>query len=124
MPSRKINLGVPFYGRLGATTTKSYDELRENYINKNGYIYRFDDEALVPYLIKDSIFAMSFENDLSIFLKAQYVLQHCLGGIFSWTSTYDQANILGRAMYLSINDPYNFEQELKDIYGSVPTLPE
>jgi len=29
MPSRKINLGVPFYGRLGATNTKSYDELRE-----------------------------------------------------------------------------------------------
>ncbi|MCI6736839.1 MAG: peroxiredoxin [Intestinibacter sp.] len=124
MPSRKINLGVPFYGRLGATTTKSYDELRENYINKNGYIYKFDNEALAPYLIKDALFSMSFDNDLSIFLKAQYVLQHCLGGIFSWTSTYDQANILGRAMYLSINDPYNFEQELTDIYGSIPTLPE
>ena len=43
MPSEKILLGVPFYGRLGATTTASYDELRRNYINKNGYDYRFDD---------------------------------------------------------------------------------
>lgn len=124
MPSKKINLGVPFYGRLGATTTKSYDELRENYINRNGYVYKFDTEALAPYLIKDAIFAMSFDNDLSIFLKAEYVLQNCLGGIFSWMSTYDQANILGRAMYLSINDPYNFEEELRDIYGNVPSLPQ
>ena len=124
MPARKINLGVPFYGRLGATNTKSYDELRENYINKNGYNYQFDSSALVPYLEKDGDFAMSFDNDLSIFLKAQYVIQNCLGGIFSWTSTYDQANILGRAMYLSINDMYNFEDELRDIYGSVPTLPQ
>ena len=29
MPSEKILLGVPFYGRLGATITKSYDELRK-----------------------------------------------------------------------------------------------
>ena len=124
MPSRKINLGVPFYGRLGATNTKSYDELRENYINRNGYVYKFDNQALVPYLVKDNEFAMSFDNDLSIFLKVQYVIQNCLGGIFSWTSTYDQANILGRAMYLSINDMYNFEDELRDIYGDVPSLPE
>ena len=37
MPSEKILLGVPFYGRLGATITKSYDELRKSYINKDGY---------------------------------------------------------------------------------------
>ena len=124
MPSRKINLGVPFYGRLGATNTKSYDELRENYINKNGYVYQFDNQALVPYLVKDNTFAMSFDNDLSIFLKAKYVIQNCLGGIFSWTSTYDQANILARAMYLAIHDMYNFEDELRDIYGDVPSLPD
>lgn len=123
MPSSKINLGVPFYGRLGATNTKSYDELRRNYINKNGYIYQFDNDALAPYLIKDGVYAMSFDNDLSIFLKSQYVLQNCLGGIFSWTSTYDQANILLRAMYLSINDPYNFQEELIGIYGEIPSLP-
>ncbi|WP_297136327.1 peroxiredoxin [Terrisporobacter sp.] len=120
MPSQKILLGVPFYGRLGATITRSYDELRKSYINKNGYEYRFDNVAKVPYLVKDGQFAMSFDNDLSIFLKAQYVLNNCLGGIFSWTSTYDQANILARAMYQSINNPVGFEQELIDIYGEIP----
>ncbi|MBC5996344.1 chitinase [Romboutsia ilealis] len=117
MPSQKILLGVPFYGRLGATTTVSYDELRRNYINKNGYEYRFDNVAKVPYLVRDGQFAMSFDNDLSIYFKAQYVLNNCLGGIFSWTSTFDQANILARAMYESINNPLNFRKELEDIYG-------
>ena len=117
MPSQKILLGVPFYGRLGATTTVSYDELRRNYINKNGYEYRFDNVAKVPYLVRDGQFAMSFDNDLSIYFKAEDVLYKCLGGIFSWTSTFDQANILARAMYESINNPLNFRKELEDIYG-------
>ena len=120
MPSEKILLGVPFYGRLGATITKSYDDLRRNYINKNGYEYRFDDQAKVPYLVKDGQYAMSFENELSIYIKAQYVLNNCLGGIFSWTSTYDQANILANAMYQSINNPAEYADELKDEFGEIP----
>ena len=120
MPSEKILLGVPFYGRLGATVTKSYDDLRRNYINKNGYEYRFDNQAKVPYLVKDGQYAMSFENELSIYLKAQYVFDNCLGGIFSWTSTYDQANILANAMYQSINNPSEYANELESEFGEIP----
>ena len=120
MPSEKILLGVPFYGRLGATITKSYDELRKSYINKDGYEYRFDNDAKVPYLVRDGVFAMSFDNEVSIFLKAQYVLENCLGGIFSWQSTFDQANILARAMYESINNPVGYAQELEDTFGPIP----
>ncbi len=119
MPPEKILLGLPFYGRLGATTTKSYDELRTNFINKNGYVFQFDDVAKVPYLIKDGEFAMSYDDPLSIYFKGNYVLQNCLGGIFSWTSTYDQANILAKAMYDSINDPYLFKEELTNVYGDL-----
>lgn len=120
MPSEKILLGVPFYGRLGATITKSYDELRKSYINKDGYEYRFDNDAKVPYLVRDGEFAMSFDNEVSVYLKAQYVLQNCLGGIFSWQSTFDQANILARAMYESINNPVGYAQELEDTFGPIP----
>ena len=120
MPSEKILLGVPFYGRLGATITKSYDELIKSYINKDGYEYRFDNDAKVPYLVRDGEFAMSFDNEVSIFLKAQYVLENCLGGIFSWQSTFDQANILARAMYESINNPVGYAQELEDTFGPIP----
>ena len=122
MPSEKILLGVPFYGRLGATITRSYDELRKSYINKNGYSYRFDNDAKVPYLVKDGEFAMSFDNEVSTFLKAKYVRQNCLGGIFSWQSTFDQANILLRAMYESINNPIGYENELQDTFGEIPSL--
>ncbi len=122
MPSEKILLGVPFYGRLGAAITRSYDELRKSYINKNGYQYNFDDQAKVPYLVKDGEFAMSFDNEVSIFLKSQYVLQNCLGGIFSWQSTFDQANILARAMYESINNPIGYENELQNTFGEIPSL--
>ena len=120
MPSEKILLGVPFYGRLGATITKSYDELRKSYINKDGYEYRFDNDAKVPYLVRDGEFAMSFDNEVSTYLKAQYVLENCLGGIFSWQSTFDQANILARAMYESINNPVGYAQELEDTFGPIP----
>ncbi|WP_331681687.1 peroxiredoxin [Romboutsia sp.] len=117
MPASKILLGVPFYGRLGATITKSYDQLRESYINKNGYEYVFDEKAQVPYVMKEDQFAMSYDDPLSIYLKGQYVLKNCLGGIFAWTSTYDQANILAKAMYDSINNPVLFKEELENIYG-------
>jgi len=117
MPRSKILLGIPFYGRLGATITKSYDQLRQDYINKNGNEYKFDEKAQVPYLIKDGQFAMSYDDPLSIYLKGQYILKNCLGGIFSWTSTYDQANILAKAMYDSINNPVLFKEELENIYG-------
>ena len=78
MPSEKILLGVPFYGRFGATITKSYDDLRKDYINKNGYEYRFDNEAKVPYLVRDGNLQCPLIMKLSIFLKAQYVLENCL----------------------------------------------
>lgn len=117
MPKSKILLGLPFYGRLGAKITRSFDDLRENYINKNGYIYNFDNQAQVPYLTKDGLFAMAYDNELSIYLKGQYVLKNCLGGLFAWTSTYDQANILARAMYNSINNPVLFKEELEKMFG-------
>jgi GH18 family chitinase len=117
MPRSKILLGIPFYGRLGATITKSYDQLRQDYINKNGNEYKFDEKAQVPYLLKDNQFTMSYDDPLSIYLKGQYILKNCLGGIFSWTSTYDQANILAKAMYDSINNPVLFKEELENIYG-------
>lgn len=119
MPSEKILLGIPFYGRLGATITRSYDQLRKDYINKNGYEFRFDKEAQVPYLIKNNEFAMSYDDALSIYLKAQYVLKNCIGGIFSWTSTYDQANILAQAMYKSINDPISIQEDVQKIYNDL-----
>lgn len=38
----KIFFGILFYGRLGVIIIRIYDEFRRDYINKNGYEYRFD----------------------------------------------------------------------------------
>ncbi|KKY00425.1 chitinase [Paraclostridium benzoelyticum] len=117
MPSEKILLGVPFYGRLGATVTKSFDQLRKDFINKNGYIYKFDKEAQASYLIKDDEFAMSYDDMLSIYIKTQYVIDNCLGGIFSWMAPYDKANILAKAMSDGINNPSELRREIEETYG-------
>ena len=117
MPSEKILLGVPFYGRLGATVTKSFDQLRKDFINKNGYIYKFDKKAQAPYLIKDDEFAMSYDDMLSIYIKTQYVIDNCLGGIFSWMAPYDKANILAKAMSDGINNPSELRREIEETYG-------
>lgn len=117
MPSQKILLGVPFYGRLGATITKSYDQLRRDFINKNGYTYKFDKDAQAPYLEREGELAMSYDDLLSIYIKSQYVIDNCLGGIFSWMAPYDRANILARAMNDGINDPNKLRQEIEDTYG-------
>lgn len=117
MPREKTLLGVPFYGRLGATITKSYDQLRADFINKNGYVYRFDREAKVPYLVKDDEFAMSYDDMLSIYLKTQYVIDNCIGGVFSWMAPYDKANILAKAMSDGINNPNELRREIEQTYG-------
>ncbi len=117
MPSEKILLGVPFYGRLGSSVTKSYDQLRRDYINKNGYSFKFDKEAQASYLEKNGEFAMSYDDILSIYIKSQYVIDNCLGGIFSWMAPYDKANILAKAMSQGINDPNELKEEIISTYG-------
>ncbi|GAA0712476.1 hypothetical protein GCM10008904_25660 [Paraclostridium ghonii] len=117
MPPEKILMGIPFYGRLGAKITKSYDQLRKDFINKNGYVYKFDKEAKVPYLVKDDEFAMSYDDMLSIYLKTQYVIDNCLGGVFSWMAPYDKANILAKAMSDGINSPNELRREIEETYG-------
>ncbi len=118
MPSEKILMGVPFYGRLGSTITKSFDQLRKDFINKNGYTFKFDKEAQASYLVKDNEFAMSYDDMLSIYIKTQYVIDNCLGGIFSWMAPYDKANILAKAMSDGINNPSELRREIEETYGS------
>ena len=118
MPSTQLLLGIPYYGRFGATLTKTYDELRKSYLNKNGYQVRWDNDAKAPYIVdKYGNFAMSYDNILSIYFKGLYVFENCLGGLFAWHSGMDRANILSRAMYQAINFPEQLEDEIsKDYY--------
>lgn len=44
-------------------------------------------------------------------------LETVLVGIFAWTSTYDQANILAKYMNQSIYDPDALKSELEQVFG-------
>ncbi len=117
MPSQKILMGLPFYGRYGATDTATFDVLRQNYINKNGNIVAWDDEAKAPYIIdSNGNFIYSFDNLVSIYYKGQYVKENCLGGLFSWQSGMDQANILANGMSQAVRNIYELEKILEDGY--------
>ena len=119
MPPEQLLLGIPFYGRLGASIYRTFDELRRNYINKSGFTAKWDNAAKASYLIQnsDQDFAMSYDNSLAIYYKGLYALENCLGGLFAWTSTYDQANILADAMSRAMRDPVSLKNELEGYLG-------
>ncbi len=119
MPPEKLILGVGFYGRNGAEFTQTFDQIRQSYLNKNGYTVRWDDVAKAPYIVDQfGNYFLGFDNPVSIYFKAQYVLENCLGGMFGWQAGMDNANILIDAMFLGLNDPKQLEEVLsKEYYG-------
>lgn len=119
MPSYQILMGIPFYARYGATDTKTYDDLRKNYVNRNGYRVLWDNTAKAPYIVDSrGDFVYSYDNLLSIYFKGLYVVEKCLGGMFSWQSGMDRANILANAMSQAIRNPSSLEQILAEAYAA------
>ena len=117
MPASQILLGIPFYGRYGATLTKTYDDLRKNYVNKNGFRVLWDNVAKAPYIVdEEGNFIYSYDNLLSIYFKGLYVAENCLGGLFAWQSGMDQANILTNAMSQAVRDIDQLEDLLAKSY--------
>ncbi|MFI3208839.1 MAG: glycosyl hydrolase family 18 protein [Eubacteriales bacterium] len=113
MPSEKILVGLPFYGRRGSSITRTFDDIRNNYMNNEGYLIEWDDAAKVPYIVdSNGNFILSYDDELSIYYKGQYVIDNCLGGMFSWQSNFDQANILARTMNYAVKDPLKLEEML------------
>lgn len=117
MPSEKILMGLPFYGRYGAPNTATFDVLRRDYINKNGYVVAWDNEAKAPYIVdSNGNFVYSYDNLVSIYYKGRYVKENCLGGLFSWQSGMDKANILANGMSQAVRNIYELEKILESGY--------
>jgi chitinase len=112
VPTEKINLGVAFYGRTlrgfkgadpdlhipheGISDQIRYplhegQPLYYRIVDEiNDYEEKWDDVAKVPYLLnkKDSSF-VSYDNEKSIKLKAEYALDKKCGGVIIWDATGD-----------------------------------
>lgn len=111
VPAEKLNLGLAFYGRSvktnGAPTlhgsingsadlvTFSADEGTPQYYNildkMNLFDENWDDIAMVPYLTGQGTLNtfLSYDNEQSIGLKGQYIVDKNLAGAIIWEITGD-----------------------------------
>lgn len=119
VPAEKLIVGAAFYSRLWkgvpdvnhgwmqmAQTTGGYGpdftELKESYINKNGFVRYWDDEAKAPYLYDGDTF-ISYDDEQSLLEKVQYVNERGLGGIMYWEYSTDETGTLMRTLAKAMN---------------------
>lgn len=98
VPYDKIVLGMPFYGRDDEKTkpfTAGDDDNFVYYcdITKGDYTECWDATAMVPYLTDAAgTMMLSYDNETSIGLKADYVKQKGLKGAMYWAIEGDDSN--------------------------------
>ena len=100
VPKSKIVIGVAFYTRLWEGVPNadngynqyaetvggygpSFDDLKENYIDKDGFIRYWDDVAKAPWLFDGKTF-ISYEDEESIAHKVKYLDDEGLLGVMYW----------------------------------------
>ena len=100
IPYNKMTLGMAFFGRVDRNILKG-DELDYNeIIALTGFTKCWDDNAKVPYLTDASgTMVLSYDDEQSIGLKAEYVKSKGLLGGMYWDIEADDANhTLGKAV--------------------------
>ncbi len=115
VPSGKIVIGAPFYGRAyggvhGANgglfqaaspaprewaTGLDYRQIASRNLTAQGFTRFWHPEALVPWLHNDSLGVfITYDDAESIGHKAEYVRAHGLGGIMIWEIGGDDGTLL------------------------------
>ncbi len=108
VPTKKMLLGIPFYGYEWQTTSTepesftfprtgaiaSYGRVKELLANKEelGITEHWEENALAPYLSYsegDEHYLVYYENPLSVAYKLEYVNQLDLAGIAIWSLGYE-----------------------------------
>lgn len=120
VPKEKLVIGSAFYSRIWkgvpdrdngymqmAQSTggygPDYGQLMTDYINKQGYIRYWDEEAKAPYLYNKSDF-ISYEDMESIGHKINYIKEHGLAGMMFWEYSQDTTHTLVRSMAEQLKD--------------------
>ncbi|PYI53736.1 glycosyl hydrolase family 18 protein [Paenibacillus flagellatus] len=123
VPADKLVMGVPFYGykykvssaannglRQPFTATGSgsvtYDSIVGQKLTENGYVRYWHEGSKVPYLFNpaESVF-ISYDDEQSIGLKADYIRDRELGGAMIWELSQDRGIDLLNVLYEGLKDP-------------------
>lgn len=121
VPTRKIVLGVPFYGHAWAGVAAANHglfqpgqeaHLQTDYKNivtllqDPAYTRYWDATALVPYIYNAATQTfITYEDPESLKLKCDYVLKHHLGGIMFWEYHGDTNEALLNAINTALQRP-------------------
>jgi chitinase len=110
-------MGVPFYGYIykavanannglyqtySGCSSISYANIAANYLNAPGFVRYFHNESMVPWLFNGSTF-ITYEDEQSIGLKAQYIKSRGLAGAMIWELSQDPDGILLNALNQGLN---------------------
>ena len=114
-PADKINLGIPFYGRIWKGVKADgkqilfneaetvgmgidYEKFHQN-INANGFTRYWDEAAKAPYLWNpDEKTFISYEDEESIQYKIKYLKEKGLAGVMFWEYSADYDKTLLNAV--------------------------
>ena len=89
VPYEKIVLGIPFYGH-GDGVEFTSESVDYNEIPATGYTKRWDNLAMVPYLVNSSgTMVLSYDDETSVGMKADYVKSRGLKGAMYWNIEAD-----------------------------------
>ena len=102
IPSNQLVLGIPFYGKMfnapllyesftGVVTDLEYNEI-PSLINA-GWSRLWDDYSKVPYLLNnDATKLITYDDSISVALKAERAIQENLSGVMIWAIGQDLNN--------------------------------
>ncbi len=119
VPPEKLILGAAFYGygwsgvananngcnqtASGECKSYSYQNLARNYINRNGFLRRWDDQAKAPYLWNGDTF-ITYEDEESLAHKTMYIRANQLGGLMIWEYCQDMSGTLLNRIFWELQD--------------------
>lgn len=109
MPIEKITLGVAFHGRGNVppgpngenNSAPTYHKLVSNFINKNGYIRYWDDQAKAA-IVSNGMFYISYEDLESLKHKIDYIKKNKMAGIVYWEYFMDGTKELINGAYSNL----------------------
>ncbi|GAB2585548.1 glycoside hydrolase family 18 protein [Dyella jejuensis] len=118
---RKLLIGAALYGREFADVKADHDglyqtyghyqgghnwpELKQDYINKQGYVRHWDEAAQAPWLWNAQTHRfITYDDPQSIAAKMTYIRAQHLGGIMYWEQTADPSDELLDDMWRGLHD--------------------